>query len=195
MKSVLVWIANAMGVILVLPWIAWSKIGFLFKTERPYLGSAYTLAMVPGGLGMTLRRAFYKYVLISSHWDLSMHFGSVVTRPTAALGRRLYIGSYCLIGRCRIGDDVLIASRVSIPSGRHQHRFSDPTQISQQGGSFEEIEIGSDVWIGEGAIVMASVGSKAVVGAGAVVVKPVTEGIIVVGNPARESGKRLTVGS
>jgi virginiamycin A acetyltransferase len=184
MRSVFVWIANANGLILALPWIVWSKIGLKLKTERPYLGSAYSLAIVPGVFGILLRRAFYRYLLSSAHWDLLINFGSAITHPTARLGRQVYIGSYCLLGRCRIGDHVLIASRVSIPSGRHQHQFEDARNISSQ-GSFEEVDIGANVWIGEGAIVMANVGPKAVVGAGAVVVKPVQQGAVVAGNPAR----------
>jgi virginiamycin A acetyltransferase len=190
MKAGLLAIANRIGLLLALPWVIWSKIGLLFGSERAYRGSAYFLSIFPGSLGFVMRRAFYKYLLISSHWDLLIAFGSVVTHPTTSLGRQIYIGSYSLIGRCKIGDDVIIGSRVSIPSGRHQHRFNESTSISQQGGVFEEIEIGSDVWIGEGAIVMANVGPKAVVGAGAVVVKPVLPGLVVVGNPARESGRR-----
>ncbi|MFN8545794.1 MAG: hypothetical protein U0807_16550 [Candidatus Binatia bacterium] len=46
-------------------------------------------------------------------------------------------------------------------------------------------EAGEGTWIGEGAIVLADVGRYAVVGAGAVVVRPVADGVTVVGNPAR----------
>lgn len=55
-------------------------------------------------------------------------------------------------------------------------------------GEFFPLEIGNDVWIGEGAIVMPSVstiGDGAVVAAGAVVNKNVPPYAVVCGNPAR----------
>ena len=52
--------------------------------------------------------------------------------------------------------------------------------------------IEDDVWIGTGAIIVdgVSVGQGAVIGAGSVVTKNVEPYAIVVGNPAREIGKR-----
>lgn len=49
------------------------------------------------------------------------------------------------------------------------------------------VEIGSDAWIGAGAIILPGVriGEGAVVGAGSVVTKDVEPNIVVVGNPAR----------
>ena len=49
------------------------------------------------------------------------------------------------------------------------------------------IRIGSNVWIGGGAIILpgVNIGDDAIVGAGAVVTKDVPKGATVVGNPAR----------
>jgi acetyltransferase-like isoleucine patch superfamily enzyme len=58
----------------------------------------------------------------------------------------------------------------------------------------KDIEIGSDVWIGRGARILAGVhiGHGAVVGAYAVVSKDVRPYAIVVGNPAREVRRRFS---
>jgi maltose O-acetyltransferase len=49
------------------------------------------------------------------------------------------------------------------------------------------VTIGSDVWVGGGAIVCpgASIGSRSVIGAGSVVVKDVPDGVVAAGNPCR----------
>ena len=49
------------------------------------------------------------------------------------------------------------------------------------------IEIGDNVWIGGGAIVLpgVSIGADSVIGAGAVVTKDVSAGVLAAGNPAR----------
>jgi len=47
------------------------------------------------------------------------------------------------------------------------------------------VTIGSDSWIGAGAIVMANVGSRTTIGAASVVTKPVPDDCVAVGSPAR----------
>jgi maltose O-acetyltransferase len=49
------------------------------------------------------------------------------------------------------------------------------------------VEIGSDVWIGGGAIILPGVriGSRTVVGAGSVVTRDIPEGVLAAGNPCR----------
>ena len=54
------------------------------------------------------------------------------------------------------------------------------------------VEIGADVWIGGGAIILSGVtiGDRAIVGAGAIVTRDVAEDTTVVGNPARDVSRR-----
>jgi acetyltransferase-like isoleucine patch superfamily enzyme len=62
-------------------------------------------------------------------------------------------------------------------------RYVETEQISRR-----SIEIGNDVWIGQNAIILASVtiiGDGAVIGAGAVVTKDVPDYAVVVGNPGK----------
>ena len=49
------------------------------------------------------------------------------------------------------------------------------------------VEIGSDVWVGGGAIILPGVrvGSRSVIGAGSVVTRDVPEGVFAAGNPCR----------
>lgn len=67
--------------------------------------------------------------------------------------------------------------------------FSDGHPVAQA-----DIDIGSDVWIGRGARILAGVriGHGAVVGAYAVVAKDVRPYAIVIGNPAREIRRRFS---
>ncbi|WP_303621205.1 hypothetical protein [Kocuria sp. WN036] len=54
--------------------------------------------------------------------------------------------------------------------------------------------IGSDVWIGYGAIVLSgiSIGSSSIIGAGAVVTHDIPENCIAIGQPARVIGPRFS---
>ncbi len=63
----------------------------------------------------------------------------------------------------------------------------DPEQRARGTERALPVSIGSDVWIGGGAIVLPGVkiGDRAIVGAGAVVTKDVLADTTVVGNPAR----------
>jgi acetyltransferase-like isoleucine patch superfamily enzyme len=80
----------------------------------------------------------------------------------------------------------MIGSNVDILSSRHQHRRVNGRILGSESGTFSVVEIGANTWIGNSAVIMASVGEGCVVGAGSVVVKRVRDGATVVGNPARE---------
>jgi maltose O-acetyltransferase len=49
------------------------------------------------------------------------------------------------------------------------------------------VEIGSDVWVGGGAIINpgVSIGSRSVIGSGSVVTRDIPEGVFAAGNPCR----------
>ena len=49
------------------------------------------------------------------------------------------------------------------------------------------IEIGSDVWVGGGALILPGVriGSRSVIGAGSVVTRDIPDGVLAAGNPCR----------
>lgn len=85
----------------------------------------------------------------------------------------IYIGDYCLIG-----PSVSFATAIHPLSPR----------LRKQGLQCSRpIRLGSNVWVGAGAIILpgVTVGDNAVIGAGSVVTKDVEANTIVVGNPAR----------
>ena len=89
----------------------------------------------------------------------------------------------------RIGDNVQIGPNVHIYCAEHH---TDP-ELRIAGLEIAlEVNIGSGVWIGGGAIILAGVtiGDRAIVGAGSVVTRDVPAGATVVGNPARVVGAK-----
>ncbi|NJN63801.1 MAG: acyltransferase [Acidobacteria bacterium] len=197
MRSLLRSLLNALGVLAALPFVLWAKFGLaLLGTKRFYMDAIYAVALVPGTPGMLIRRGFYNLVLAECAWDLDMHFGSAITQPEARIARGVWIGAYSLLGKVRIGEDVLVASRVSVLSGARAHAFDDPSRpVNEQEGVLADVTIGSGSWLGEASVVMADIGAGCVVGAGSVVTKPVEDGAIVAGNPARILRKRGETGS
>lgn len=170
------------------------------RIEEVYRCFAQFCAMAPGLPGDYLRIAYYKLTLSECAMDSRIQFGSFFAHPQARLGRSVYIGCYCMLGRTTIGDRTQIASQVQIPSGKRQHARDENGRITGSDlGVFEQVTIGSDCWIGAGAIVMADVGNGSTIGAGSVVPKPVPPGSVAVGNPARvvrtEGGSGPDVGS
>ncbi len=113
----------------------------------------------------------------------------------------VYIGKYVTL-ECDgyIGNGVLIANSVGVV-GRHDHRIDEVGVLMRQsswvGDSIthsDRVEIGDDVWIGYGAIVLApvTIGQSAIVASGSVVTKDVPEFAIVAGNPATIIGRRFS---
>ncbi len=144
------------------------------------------LSLAPGKIGSYQRNAFAHWVIKHWHWNSYIGFGALFSHTDTAIGEGVYIGPQCNIGKCSIGKDTLLGSGVHILSGKKQHDFAcSDIPIRDQGGVFEKISISENCWIGNGAIVMASVGKGSIVAAGSVVVNDVPSGVIVGGNPAK----------
>jgi virginiamycin A acetyltransferase len=144
---------------------------------------AQLLAPFPGIPGKYLRGAYYFGTLDGCSWETHVGFGSIFTHRGGALAAHASMGSYCIIGHARIGAEAMIGSRVSIPSGKHQHMDEAGNLIAAT--RYETISIGARTWVGEGAIIMANVGSDCIVTAGAVVTKEMPSRVVIGGNPAR----------
>lgn len=158
-----------------------------FGRLRPaYSFFANSFALAPGLPGDYLRIAFYKLTLTECALSSRIQFGSFFAHPEASVGPGVYIGSYCVLGKTTIGANTQIASGVQILSGRHQHARDASGQITgSDKGTFTEVTIGRDCWIGAAAIVMADVGEGTTIGAGSVVSKPIPPNSIAVGSPAK----------
>jgi len=153
--------------------------------ETLFESLSQAISLVPGRTGSYLRRAFYGLVLPECADDVHIEFGTLLAHPTARLARGVYIGTFCTLGTVSVGEGVMIGSNVDILSSRHQHKREGGKLLGGEHGTFSEIRIGANSWIGNSAVVMANVGRDCTVGAAAVVVKDVADGQTVVGNPAK----------
>ena len=167
-------------------WLFWLAYRLGLGRERACQALGQRAARWPGWGGELLRRVLLRGILAHVGRDVVVSFGSVITKPTAELADGVYVGSYCLLGDVRVGAETLIADHVCIPSGSGQHGIDRlDVAIRQQEGEFRTVRIGSDCWIGSGAIVLADVGDHCVVAAGSVVTRPVDDWKIVAGSPAK----------
>ena len=187
MRETLMKLAELLAVVSVLP--LWLK----YKVYAALAGRAWAGAFVgqrasrwAGASGVLLRRALFRLLLPRLGRGVTICYGALLTKMDAELGDRVYIGAYSMLGSVRIGDNVVIADHVVIPSGGGQHGIARlDVPIRDQKGDYRTIMIGEDCWIGSNSVILADVGNHAVIGAGSVVTKPVADYMIAVGNPAR----------
>jgi acetyltransferase-like isoleucine patch superfamily enzyme len=159
--------------------------------ERTFPGFSQLAALWPGLTGVYLRRAFYRFVLPECGADSHIGFGTIISHPTARIGRGVYVGPFCVLGDVTLERDVLLGSNVSIINGNRQHGINRlDVPVRDQPGAYPHVIVGEDAWVGDRALVMAHLGKHSVVGAGSVVTRAVPEYSIVVGNPARIAGRR-----
>jgi maltose O-acetyltransferase len=102
------------------------------------------------------------------------------------LGERVFFNFNCVVlDVCpvTIGDFTLFGPAVQIYTPLHP--FNAAARRREEYG--KPVEIGSDVWVGGGAIILpgVSIGSRAVIGAGSVVTRSVPAGVFAAGNPCR----------
>jgi acetyltransferase-like isoleucine patch superfamily enzyme len=154
-------------------------------SDRLFQSASQLMSTFPGLVGDFLRRAFYYWLLDCQTPGPTIGFGTIFAQRDTSIGKNVYIGTFCNIGSCTIGDDVLIGSNVMIASPRIHSFDCIDVPIRLQGGLIEKIPIGDGVWVGNGAIVLSRVESGVVVAAGAVVVKPCERNGIYAGNPAK----------
>ncbi len=153
------------------------------RSELIFIGLGQFLALFPSMIGSYIRAAYYFALLECCSWEIHVGFGSYFSHRAARLGANVAMGGYCVIGTASIGDGVMMASRVSIPSGKRQHVDAAGRLCSTT--TLDRVSVGRNSWIGEGAIILADVGSGCIVSAGTVVTAPTPDGYLIAGNPGK----------
>ena len=102
------------------------------------------------------------------------------------LGTRVFFNFNCVVldvCRVQIGSFTLFGPAVQIYTATHPLN----AELRRKQEFAKPIAIGSDVWVGGGAIILPGVriGARAVIGAGSVVTRDVPEGAFAAGNPCR----------
>jgi maltose O-acetyltransferase len=102
------------------------------------------------------------------------------------LGERVFFNFNCVVldvCRVRIGDFTLFGPAVQIYTPMHP--FNAELRRREEYG--KPVEIGSDVWVGGGALILpgVTIGSRSVIGAGSVVTRDIPESVFAAGNPCR----------
>lgn len=102
------------------------------------------------------------------------------------LGESVYFNFNCVlldVCRIRIGGFTLVGPAVQIYTPLHP--MDAATRRVQEFG--KPVDIGNDVWIGGGAIILpgVTIGDRAVIGAGSVVTRDIPAGVFAAGNPCR----------
>lgn len=108
-------------------------------------------------------------------------------------GKHVYLGDYVYANfhltvvddaSVFIGDYVMIGPNVTIATANHP---IEPTLRKKFYQYNKDVTIGSNVWIGAGAVIApgVSIGENSVIGAGSVVVKDIPANVVAVGNPCK----------
>lgn len=102
------------------------------------------------------------------------------------LGKKCFFNFNCVVldvCAVTVGDHVLFGPAVQIYTATHP--LDAELRRSQESG--KPISIGSDAWIGGGAIICpgVNIGSRSVIGAGSVVTRDVPSDVFAAGNPCR----------
>jgi maltose O-acetyltransferase len=102
------------------------------------------------------------------------------------LGERVFFNFSCVVldvCRVRVGDYTLFGPGVQILTPMHPMN----AELRRREEYGQPIDIGADVWVGGGALILPGVriGSRTVIGAGSVVTRDVPDGVLAAGNPCR----------
>jgi acetyltransferase-like isoleucine patch superfamily enzyme len=160
----------------------------LFKSRCDHVGKRLLLI---GGVPLVMG-----HLRIRLGDDVVIHGVSTFTgakvfdRPTLSVGNSSYLGYQLTIGvgcDVTIGDNVLIADRVTILSYDGHPANPEHRHLPAAPESSRPVIIEDKVWIGTGSIIMKGVrvGRNSIIAAGSVVTQKIPPDSLVIGNPAR----------
>jgi acetyltransferase-like isoleucine patch superfamily enzyme len=189
MRDMIKFLLNKLCQLVALPFAltCWLESYLSQHSETVFSLWAQAFSVLPGLPGVFMRRGFYSLTLDKCTVNCHIGFGTIFAHRSTVVEENVYTGIYCTIGSAHLGKNCLIGSHASLLSGNTQHTRDEESgqwlAFSPQG--MTQIKIAENVWIGEGAIVLASVGAGSLVAAGAVVNTKVRSNVVVAGNPAR----------
>jgi maltose O-acetyltransferase len=119
--------------------------------------------------------------------------GGPSEHPRISIGKHTYVNRHTIIDAAEsitIGEMCMIGPHCTIID--HDHGTARQETISAQALRSAPVNIGRDVWIGAGAVVLkgVAIGEGAVIAAGSVVTKDVPAYSVVAGVPAQQIGER-----
>ena len=153
--------------------------------------------------------------IATSHLAGGNMVGSHSTIARSLVGRYVAIGCHSFMSRTKTGNYCTFGNRVSIGGLNHDYQLVTSHEVAFRNTSAiygetvletdgyskdhednpqYHVEIGSDVWIGDNAVILPGrkIGTGAVIGAGSVVTSNVPDYSIVVGNPGKILKYRFT---
>ena len=110
---------------------------------------------------------------------------SACVSPSATIGRGTLVMPYVVVNaRSRVGVNCILNTGCIV---EHDCEVGDHVHLASSSALGGGARVGSEAMVGMGAMVLPgqSVGSRATLGAGAVAVKPISDGCVAVGVPAR----------
>jgi acetyltransferase-like isoleucine patch superfamily enzyme len=174
----------------------------LFKScgRRPAIGRGVVIR-TPGQISLGKKNLIDDYAVL----DVRGSDASITTGDHCSIGRfttiaakgghitlgdGVNIGSYCRIAtqsRVTIEDSTLVAAYAYIGPGNHQEGDGETPLIARDMDIRGGVKIGSNAWIGSGAIILdgVSIGSGAIIGAHSLVKENVPQNSVAVGVPAK----------
>ena len=144
-----------------------------------------TIALVPGRIGILVRRVWYKMSLRKCGKKLFIEFGAVIIEKESEIGDNVFIGPFSHIDLVEIGDDALISQGVVISGAKNAHGSDKNSIMRLQEGYKRKVIIGDDVWVGMKAVVLEDVSRGCIISCLSFVNKKFPEYSVIGGVPCR----------